>query len=264
MIVPKLVFQLHDDDDTVKEVEPDKDHVFDHNHSTDQNDAGEDVVKNEKEKEKEEDEINHCSLSSPWSTSNQDEEVVEAHRSSIADYGDDHITSSSLGGDPDANEDAASGICSKSDQYDRGDHDIIDGGMRNHPPDNLLLLDNESNEDVDDDDVYNICSISDLHDLDSKQPFDIDNEDVFIMSPFIDSGPVAYSPGPGRREGVDMTSILPSIADLQALDGGTETELPRKQMELDFKQPLDAAVILQSPEEEDSVDGIWFRTENQV
>ena len=288
MIVPKLVFQLHDDDDdTVREVEPDKDHVHDHanffkndNHGveTQQDDIKDDDVDGKRsslvrqdEEDKEYNNDDYCTLSSPWSTSNQcqDDDGEVPHRSSIGDFGDDQHHSF-LGRnvvDDDVDNDSGSRICSISDLYGVNDNEDNPpaSGMR-HLPDDLIDR-NKENVDAYD----NICSISDLQGLDKKQQGVIgldDNEDVFTMSNLVGNGSrdpnSDYSPGRERREGVDMSSILPSIADLQALDGGTEKELPRKQTELDFNQPLDAAVTLQSPEEEESVDGIWFRTNKEV
>lgn len=274
MIVPKLVFQLHDDDDdTIKEVEPDKDHVHDHanffknSHVIEKQDEIDEDETNRRQSlvRQDEEDYNddHCTLSSPWSTSNQcqddgDEEEAP-RRSSVGDFRDDRrgsgdgARSSFLGRNVDDDgDDAGSRICSISDLYGVGgeEEDAAPAGIRH-----------ENKENVDEYD--GICSISDLQGLDKKQQGGLDdNEDVFAIP---GRDPVSdYSPARGRREGVDMSTILPSIADLQALDGGTEKELPRKQTELDFKQPLDAAVTLQSPEEEESVDGIWFRTDNQV
>lgn len=266
MIVPKVVFHLHDDDDIVKEVQPDRDHVFSGDFDdeiaspSEQTENLNNIIDDgaADEESENEDANNYCSFASPWS--NEDDTVQESRRSFSTD---DH----KIGG---PNTTSFNGVVSPSlyDDYGTGDADDSSSQVCSISQLYGPSLDRRDSPPTNDEDQYNICSISDLQSLASKQQDSID-EDVFTSS-FSNkdgastSGPT-YSPDRGgrRREGVDM-SILPSIADIQALDCGTERELPRKQSELAFGQPMDAAVTLQSPEEEESVDGIWFRTGDEV
>jgi len=223
MDVPRLVFQLYDEENGVEEVEPDKEHVF---HG----------------------DFDEYQLATASTT--------DVHGESELDQVNTTTTNNDLDKEIERNVFSISDIFSNT--YDdeqppqRSIYDPI-GSVGRLPSDND---DDETTED------FNICSISKLQDNYGHNNDDDDDDDVFASERPLPTPSPVKNIVENHQHQLDANDILPSITDIQALDYAVSKDTTREPAthlataDHDLRLPLEP---LQDAEDKDDGGGLWFK-----